>query len=205
VRHSESLHPEAREALGHIRGGAERLRGMLDGLLVYSRASHGELHRERVEVASALAHVLESLGGRIEQRGAHVEHNPAALGAVMADGRLLEAVVQNLIANALKFTDGEPRIEVSAVRLDARWRLTVADNGIGIPPEHHERVFGLFSRLHASERYPGTGLGLAMCRRIVERHGGVIWAEPGDVGGTAVHFELTDAASAPRPVPDAPP
>jgi PAS domain S-box-containing protein len=192
-RYGESLHPEAREALAHVRGGAERLRGLLDGLLAYSRASHGEIRRERVEVAGALGRVLESLSARIEERGARIDQNPGALGAVLADGRLLEAVLQNLIANALKFTEDDPRIEVSAVRLDSEWRLIVADNGIGIAPEYQERVFGLFSRLHASERYPGIGLGLAMCRRIVERHGGEMGVESTLGEGSRFWFTLPAA------------
>jgi len=192
-RHGATFDPEAREALAHIRGGADRVRRLLDGLLTYSRASHGEMHRERVEVAGALAHVLDSLSARIDERGARVDHD-AALGAVMADGRLLEAVLQNLIANALKFTDREPpRIEVSAVQVEGRWRLTVTDNGIGIPPEHRDRVFGLFSRLHPSERYPGTGLGLAMCRRIVERHGGEMGLDSVPGEGSRVWFTLPAA------------
>ena len=193
-RHGASLDPDAAEALGHIRGGAERLRRMLDGLFAYSRASHGEMRRERVEVARALAHVLDSLSARIEERGGRVDHDPAGLGVVMADGRLLEAVLQNVIANALKFTEGEePRIVVSAARDGDRWRLTVADNGIGIPPEHQERVFALFSRLHPSERYPGTGLGLAMCRRIVERHGCEMGLESAPGEGSRFWFTLPAA------------
>jgi PAS domain S-box-containing protein len=193
-RHGDSLDPEAREALGHIRGGAVRLRGLLDGLLAYSRASHGEMHRERVEVAAALAHVLDSLGARIEERGAHIDYDPTALGAVMADGRLLETVLQNLVTNALKFAESEPpHVEVRAAATDGAWRLTVSDNGIGIAPEHQERVFGLFSRLHPSERYPGTGLGLALCRRIVERHGGEMGVESVPGAGSRFWFTLPAA------------
>src|SRR5947209_14924412 len=190
-RQSEDLDPESGEALGHIRSAAERLRGLVDGLLDYARASHGPLRRERVVVAEAVGHVLESLRARLVERGAHVEWDAGGLGAVMADSRLLEAVLQNLIANALKFTNGEEtRIEIGGEVVDGERMLFVADNGIGIAPEHQQRVFGLFSRLHGTDIYPGTGMGLAMCRRIIERHGGEMGVQSAPGQGSRFWFTL---------------
>jgi PAS domain S-box-containing protein len=197
-RHGAALGDEAREALAHIRSGTERLRARVDGLLAYSRASHAAMRRERVDVREALGHVLAALRARLDQREAQVSHAVDGLGVVMADSRLLEAVLQNLIANALKFNDGErPRIEISAEPVNGAWRLSVADDGIGIAPEYHDQIFGLFSRLHAAEHYPGTGMGLAMCRRIIERHGGDMGVDsiPGE--GSRFWFTLPAAEAGP--------
>jgi PAS domain S-box-containing protein len=193
-RHRDVLDEEGREALHHIRSGAARLRGLVDGLLAYSRASHGAMRRERVDVGEMLAHVLDSLRARLDERDATIEHTEGALGAVMGDARLLEAVLQNLIANALKFNErDQPRIEVSAERVGDALRLSVADDGIGIAPEYQERVFGLFSRLHGVGEYPGTGLGLAMCRRIIERHGGEMGVDSTPGEGSRFWFTLPAA------------
>ena len=136
----------------------------------------------------------DSLRARLSERAAVVEHDSSQLGAVMGDQRLLEAVLQNLVANALKFNErDEPRIEVSAERIDGAVRLWVCDDGIGIAPEYQERVFGLFSRLHGIDTYPGTGLGLAMCRRIIERHGGEMGVESAPGQGSRFWFTLPAA------------
>jgi signal transduction histidine kinase len=114
---------------------------------------------------------------------------------VDADRAALAQLFGNLLSNALKFTDGRrpPHVDVIAARDDESWRFTVADNGLGIDPKHAVRVFGMFERLHSEDQYGGTGIGLAICKRIVERHGGRIWCEPAQTGGTAFHFTLPTA------------
>ncbi|MBI2362406.1 MAG: GHKL domain-containing protein, partial [Elusimicrobia bacterium] len=99
-------------------------------------------------------------------------------------------LLQNLLSNAMKYCEAEPRIKVCARRDGAFWELSVADNGIGVPDDKREAVFGLFERLHPWERYEGSGIGLAACRKVVERHGGRIWLEPTPGGGTTVKFTL---------------
>jgi len=191
-KYGTALEADGREALRHIRSGAERLRGLVDGLLAYSRASHGAMKVDRVDLAQVLEHVIAALRARLAERRATVDHD--ALGVVKGDARLLEAVLQNLVANALKFNErDEPHIEVSSESLDGSVRLWVADDGIGIPPEYQERVFGLFSRLHGIDTYPGTGLGLAMCRRIIERHGGEMGVESAPGHGSRFWFTLPAA------------
>jgi PAS domain S-box-containing protein len=194
-RHAEALGDEGRQSLAHIRSGAERLRSLVDALLTYSRASHGAMRHERVEVAGAVGRVLEGLRVTLAERDAQV-HQGENLGVVVGDSRLLEVVLQNLVANALKFNEGDqPRIDISAERVNGAWRVTVADDGIGIAPEHQEQVFALFSRLHGVDRYPGSGMGLALCRRIVERHGGEMGVESRPGQGSRFWFTLPAAES----------
>jgi signal transduction histidine kinase len=116
------------------------------------------------------------------------------LPTVAADEAQLARVLQNLLANAVKFcAEPKPQVEVGAEREAGGWRIWVADNGIGIDPAQAERVFQMFQRLHDRRAYPGTGIGLAVCQRIVERHGGRIWFEPRPGGGTVFAFTLPDA------------
>ena len=114
----------------------------------------------------------------------------SALPTVHSDPGQLVQLFQNLVANALKFRRGEPpRVTIDCVRADGAWRFSVEDNGIGIEPEYRERVFAIFQRLHGRDTHPGTGIGLAICHRIVERHGGRIWIESAD--GPGVRFVFT--------------
>jgi light-regulated signal transduction histidine kinase (bacteriophytochrome) len=137
-----------------------------------------------------LKRTLHSLVRAIEEAGAEVTHDP--LPTVMADEAQLTQVFQNLIANAVKFRreDVQPRVHISAEREGDEWLFSVADNGIGIDLEQAERLFQIFQRLHTREEYEGTGIGLALCKRIVKRHGGRIWvdSEPGE--GSTFYFTL---------------
>jgi len=120
------------------------------------------------------------------------------LPAVNGDGTQLVSLFQNLIGNALKFRDSAPpRIHVGARRNGMYWHFSVCDNGIGIDPQYFDRIFGVFQRLHTRKEFPGTGVGLAICKKIVERHGGQIWVESVPGEGTTFHFSLSELQAAP--------
>jgi PAS domain S-box-containing protein len=184
-RHAAALAPEARDYLDRTGQAAARMQVLIDDLLAYSRVARGKPF-VRVDLGGVLAAVLEDLEARLESSGGQVEAGP--LPTVEGDPTQLRQVFQNLLANALKFRhpDRAPRVRISAaaVRIgDAPgWELTFADNGIGFEPKYAERIFGPFQRLHGRQDYEGTGIGLAIVRRIIERHRGTIQAEgrPGE-------------------------
>ncbi|MDA8164084.1 MAG: ATP-binding protein, partial [Desulfobacteraceae bacterium] len=136
--------------------------------------------------------VIENLRLRIEETGAHITHDP--LPSVRGEASQLARLLQNLVANAITYCKGRrPEIHIGAAPDGERWRISVRDNGIGIPPEHRERIFQIFQRLHTRQEYPGTGMGLAICRKIVERHGGRIWVESEPEKGSTFFFTLPKA------------
>jgi signal transduction histidine kinase len=177
--------PPPPAVLRQLHDGSERARDLIDGVLLYARA--GELSVGRVALGDLVAEVAADLRPRVEQAGATLEVGP--LPEVEGDGRQLRRVLQNLMANALKFrADAAPRIEVSAVPDSQEWVVTVRDNGPGVPAEQAGRIFGMFAR--ADQQIDGAGIGLAVCRRIVDAHGGRIWVEPAPGGGSAFRFTL---------------
>jgi signal transduction histidine kinase len=177
--------PPASDLLALLRASTERARELIDGVLAYARA--GELLRERVALERVMAEVAEDLRPGLEAAGASLEVGP--LPEVDGDPRQLRRVLQNLVANAVKFRSEEPpRVEVSALADREEWVVTVRDNGVGVEPEHAGRIFGMFSRVNGETE--GTGIGLSVCRRVVEAHGGRIWVEPAQGGGSAFRFTL---------------
>jgi light-regulated signal transduction histidine kinase (bacteriophytochrome) len=147
---------------------------------------------DRVDVERLVDRLLIDLGPAIEEADAVVLRGP--LPAVHGDPIQLGQLFQNLLSNAIKFRGAEaPRVEVSAVRDGPMVRFSVSDNGIGIAPEFQERIFVIFQRLHSRDEYPGTGIGLAICKKIVERHGGTIWLDSRPGEGTTFHFTLPPA------------
>ena len=171
---------------------SKRMQNLIDDLLEYSRVLHGELSRDPTDCSALLTGVVETLAEAIEETGAEVSIDP--LPTVRADGGQLQRVFQNVISNALKFcTAPVPRIHVGAVRDGTAWRFSVTDNGIGIEPRHRKQVFEVFKRLHTRDAYPGSGIGLSICSRIVERHGGAIWAQPDRPAGCRVVVLLPGA------------
>ncbi|MCW2990273.1 MAG: domain S-box protein, partial [Solirubrobacterales bacterium] len=171
----EELSPTAREYLGFISSTTNRMQRLLDSLLAYARAGEDAQPPEPVAVGAAAQHVLTSLAAAIRGRSAEVLADLPPDAIVCAGAADVELVLQNLVSNALKFGDPErPRVEISGRREGDSWRITVADNGIGIPEADRERIFVAFERAHAEMGRDGSGLGLAICERIVRRRGGSI-------------------------------
>jgi signal transduction histidine kinase len=172
-----------------IRAATQQARGLIRDLLEYSRAGRGTLLVEEVQAAAVVDEALERLAGAIEESGAQIEVGD--LPVVHGDRGNLCRVFQNLIGNAVKFTEEHtPRICVEAERDAFEWRFAVRDNGIGMSPEHVERIFEPFQRLHGEEDYPGTGIGLAVCERIIDQHGGRIWVSSTPGEGSTFYFTL---------------
>jgi light-regulated signal transduction histidine kinase (bacteriophytochrome) len=172
-RHGDSLAPEARELLEGAIGGARRMQAFIRDLLEYSKAGT-ELANDVVDLDAAMRSVLAALRAAIGSSGADVTVD--ALPAAMGDRRAVERVLQNLVSNALKFQAGDrpPRIRVRGAVEGGRCRIAVEDNGIGIPDGQYERIFKMFQSAHSREEFPGTGIGLAICAKLVERMGGRI-------------------------------
>jgi PAS domain S-box-containing protein len=195
ARHCEGqLDETADDYIRRTLGATVRMRALIDGLLAFSRAARGELELAEVDCDELVAEVAGVLEPSIAEAGARLAVERLPL--VCADRTTLSQVFQNLISNAIKFRGAEPpEIAISASSEDGFWRFSIADNGIGIEPRQAERIFKLFSRLHTVEEYPGTGIGLALCQRIVEQHGGRIWPQPGPQGGTIFHFTIARPAA----------
>jgi signal transduction histidine kinase len=171
-------------------------RELIRDLLDYSKAGRGELRSVPVDTRQLVAEVLDLLAAPIEEAGASVVVDE--LPVLRADPSNLRQVFQNLIGNAVKFCDGEPEVRVGAERAGVWWKFSVADNGIGMDPTDAGEIFEPFHRLHGEGRYSGTGIGLAVCERIVEHHGGRIWAESQPGRGSIFHFTLPADPSAIR-------
>jgi PAS domain S-box-containing protein len=195
-RHGDKLDQEAREFVGYVVDEATRMQGRVNDLLTYSRVGREELRLETIDSSALVEEVKSSLAQTITD--AHAEVVVHRLPDVQADRRQLGQLFQNLISNALKFCDRDaPRVEISAVRSGGTWVFSVADEGIGVDASQAARIFEVFERLHPSGRYEGTGCGLAICERIVERHGGRIWVEPRPGGGSVFSFTLPIPETAP--------
>ncbi len=186
-RHGDSLSAEADEFVGQAVDGARRMRVLIEDLLAYSRTGTSERAPEPVEMGALVASIAGTTTG---DPIPVVEW--ADLPTVTGDPRQLAQLLQNLIANAVKFVapGTVPHVQVSAERDGSSWRFAVDDNGIGIDPEHAERIFGMFQRLNTRDTYPGTGIGLAIARKVVEYHDGSIGTEPRPGGGTRMTFTL---------------
>jgi PAS domain S-box-containing protein len=195
-RHVEQPDTEAQEFIGYILDCATRMQDLINDLLAYSRIGRVELRPETVDTTELVEEVAWSLASAMDDAGAEVVTH--SLPSVQADRRQLEQLFQNLIANAVKFRGHDrPRIDVAAVQSGDGWKFSVADDGIGIDPSHAERVFKMFERFDGRDRHDGTGMGLAICHRIIQRHGGRIWVEPRPGGGSVFSFTLPIQATAP--------
>lgn len=188
-KYGNRLSGEAEEFMEFAVEGTERMHRMIDDLLAYCSVSSREVGNSLASSEAALSRALDNLRLMIRKAGAVVTHDP--LPPVAADEPQLTQLFQNLIGNAVKFRGAsDPRVHVAAERGESSWLFKVTDNGIGIDPRHAKRVFVIFSRLNPRDKYPGTGIGLAICHRIVSRHGGRIWVEPRPTGGSRFCFTL---------------
>jgi len=188
-RYKGKLDSDADEFIGFAEGGAIRMWKLINALLTYSRVGMQAKQLKSTDCETILIQSLNNLKVAIEENGAVVTHDP--LPTVMADNSQLVQLFQNLIGNAIKFRRNEPsRVHVSASRNGDGWIFSVRDNGIGIAPEYAERIFIIFQRLHSREEYAGTGIGLAISQKIVERHGGRIWVESQAGKGATFYFTL---------------
>ena len=190
-RYKGKLDADADEFIAYAVDGANRMRSLINDLLSYSRVGRLGKPFKPTNCESVLEVVLKNLQTSVEDTGALVTHDQ--LPVVMADEGQLVQLLQNSISNAIKFHRKEPpRIHVSAHVEETEYLFSVRDNGIGIDPQYFNRLFKVFQRLHTKEEYPGTGIGLAICKRIVERHGGRIWLESQLGIGTTIYFTLSN-------------
>jgi PAS domain S-box-containing protein len=188
-RYQGRLDSEADEFIGYAVEGANRMKALINDLLTYSRVgTHGKAFAV-VAMGEVIKRAKSNLMLAIEDAGAQVTSDP--LPVITGDETQLLQLMQNLIGNAIKFRREEaPAIHIASTRVGRHWEISVRDNGIGIDPQYAERIFVMFQRLHTKTEYPGTGIGLAVCKRIVERHGGRIWVEPAPTHGSDFHFIL---------------
>lgn len=185
------LDEKSRRSLNFAVEGAARMRTLIDALFEYARLGFCDPEFNTVGLESVLLQVINDLSSVVQERGVIITHDP--LPEVRGDTILLAQLLQNLIGNAIKYCKETPRIHIGAAQVGEAWRIRVQDNGIGIPKAQHQQIFCIFRRLHAEDDYPGIGLGLAICDRIVKQHGGKIEVESEPGKGSCFAFTLSAA------------
>lgn len=188
-RYKDQLDSQASKFIGNIVQGCTRMQTLIDDLLEYSRVGRSQKPFQMTNCNHALEQALANLQGAIRETQAVVTYNE--LPAVMGDISQLVQLFQNLVSNAIKYRhDAPPVVHITACKQEKNWLFSVSDNGIGIATQHQERIFQIFQRLHTQREYSGTGIGLAICQKIVERHGGCIWVESEPDRGSTFHFTI---------------
>ena len=188
-RYAEQLDEKANVYLHYIVDGAMRMQALVNDLLLYSRVTTRGKEFAPVDLNNALQEALANLDVAVTESSARVTHDP--LPTVNGDTAQLGRLFQNLVGNAIKYRgEAPPQVHISAANESGEWVFSVRDNGIGIAPEYAERIFVIFQRLHTREEYGGTGIGLSVCKKIVERHGGRIWVESQEGCGATFYFSL---------------
>ncbi|PMB08799.1 cyanobacterial phytochrome A [Fischerella thermalis CCMEE 5273] len=189
MRYEQLLDEDAKEFITFAVEGVSLMQTLIDDVLAYSKVDMQAIEFELTNVEAALERALTNLRKRISETGAVITHDQ--LPTVMADGTQLMQLFQNLIGNAIKFrSDQAPEIHIGASRLEEEWLFSVRDNGIGIDPQFRDRIFVIFQRLHTRDEYPGTGMGLAICKKIIECHRGRIWVESKLGEGATFYFTI---------------
>ncbi len=193
-RHAPSLDDSAKAFIGFARDGATRMSALIRALLAYSSLNAQAIDLVEIDLAEPLGDALANLSGQIASRQADIVHDP--LPRVRADRMQMARLFQNLIANAIKFCrDSVPAVRISARAEAGTWIVSVSDDGIGIDESQKDRLFQMFQRLHSNDEFSGSGIGLAQCKRIAERHGGKIWVESRVGSGSCFSFSLPAIAS----------
>lgn len=188
-RYKGKLDPDADEFIGYVVEGTIRMKQLLNDLLNYSRMSTRNRPLKTVESETVLETALQNLKVVLEETKGTVTHDP--LPIIIADQPQMVQLFQNLIGNGLKFHGSDPPlIHVSAKQEGTNWIFSVQDNGMGMDPQHFEKIFVIFQRLHTRDKYPGTGIGLAIAKKIVEQHGGRIWVESEEEKGSTFYFSI---------------
>jgi|GEM_PF-2129038 len=191
-RYKNNLDDDADDYIGFIVEGAQRMKDLIDDLLAFSRLNTEVRKFEPILIEVALDDVIFNLKSSIEENNAIITYD--SLPTINGDPSQIRQLFQNLISNAIKFHgDATPEIHISARELDEEWLFGVMDNGIGIKPNHQEQIFSIFKRLHTRKDYEGTGIGLAICKRIVERHGGKIWVESEESVGSTFYLTIPNS------------
>jgi light-regulated signal transduction histidine kinase (bacteriophytochrome) len=193
-RYQGQLDARADEIIGHAVAAVTRMQTLVSDLLAFSRLNrHGDSFAP-TDFATILQDVTANLEVAIAESGAAITHD--SLPEVIADASQMRQLLQNLLSNSIKFRGKQPlQIHVSARREENTWLFSIRDNGLGIEPQYFERIFVIFQRLVTRDEYPGTGIGLAVCRKITERHGGRIWLESEIDKGTTFFFTIADSPS----------
>jgi PAS domain S-box-containing protein len=187
-RYKGELDDDADDFIGFIVEGAQRMKDLIDDLLTFSRLSTASREFRPTNMNKVLEDVLLSIKPSVEAENATITHDD--LPTVQCDPSQIRQLFQNLISNAIKFHEKAPEIHIFAEESDGKWRFGVSDNGIGIHPDHQDKIFDIFKRLHTREEYEGTGIGLSICKRIVEIHGGDIWVKSKPGEGSTFYFTL---------------
>jgi PAS domain S-box-containing protein len=188
-RYQEQLDADGHKFIAYAVDASRRMKNLIEDLLAYSRVETRAGSFEPTDFDSVLDEALANLEAAINESGAVIRREP--LPTLLADGSQLTQLFQNLVGNAVKFRGEEaPEVRISAALEEDAWHFSVSDNGIGIEPRHTDRIFEIFKRLHTREEYAGTGIGLAICKKIVERHGGRIWVESSAGEGATFNFTI---------------
>jgi PAS domain S-box-containing protein len=182
----DTLDEEGKEFFFYLTDGAKRMQELINDLLQFSRISTQVRPFTKTDLNEVLARTVDTLQIQIKERRARITHD--RLPVIWCDEIQYERVFQNLIVNAIKYCIKEPHIHISATQKNKCWLISVHDNGIGIAPQFREKIFGLFQRLHRRDEYSGTGIGLAICKKIIEKHGGKIWVESEAGRGSTFFF-----------------
>ena len=188
-RYQDKLDTDAKEFIQFAVDGALRMQRLINDLLSYSLVGARQKPVKPTDCNSVLSQVIANLSVTIEQNNVIITNDD--LPTVMADASQMQELFKNLVGNAIKFrSEHAPRVHVSAKQNGNKWLFSVQDNGLGIDPQYNDKIFLIFQRLHSKEEYPGTGIGLAICKRIVERHGGKIWVDSNVGMGSTFYFTL---------------